>query len=152
MRTFIAIMVICVVASGVLLFLHIRQTEVRSTESDLCWGTPCERVNHRRDNHGLVLLRQKAGLTDIADDWAHHLAVTQDLIHNPNLKDLVCCWSLVGENVGYGPDEKTIFLAFMASPEHRDNILEPRYRLIGIGRERDITGRLWLVQVFKRPL
>jgi hypothetical protein len=39
----------------------------------------------------------------------------------------------IGENVGMGGDELTIQDAFMASPHHRDNILDSGFNQVGIG-------------------
>lgn len=139
---------VCVVT----LVLLVRSQPTPPVEADeLCWGLPCELVNDARADHGLPLLEQRGGLSRVADDWAHELAAKGVLRHNPDLTAQVCCWRVVAENVGYGPDVRTVHQAFMASPEHRDNILDPRFRRIGIGRERDPLGVLWLVQVFKDP-
>jgi uncharacterized protein YkwD len=44
---------------------------------------------------------------------------------------------VVGENIGWGNDvlatPRAMVRGWMHSPEHRANILEPRYRVIGIG-------------------
>jgi uncharacterized protein YkwD len=117
----------------------------------LCWGKTCELVNQARADKGLKPLRQRGSLSDVADDWAHVLATTRVLKHNPRLFSQVNNWTLIAENVGYGPDVRTIHRAFMASPEHRENILEPRFNALGIGKERDTLGTLWIVQIFKRP-
>jgi hypothetical protein len=38
-----------------------------------------------------------------------------------------------GQNVGMGPDCDAIDSAFMASPEHRGNILDPHFTKVGVG-------------------
>jgi hypothetical protein len=59
-------------------------------------------------------------------------------------------WRWVGENVGYGPDWRTVETAFMNSPGHRANILDRDYSQIGIGVV--ISGnRIWITQVFRSP-
>lgn len=50
-----------------------------------------------------------------------------------------------GQNLAWGddsPSARTIVNAWMASPEHRANLLDPAYRLTGVGVARE---RGWLV-------
>jgi len=42
-------------------------------------------------------------------------------------------WQSLGENVGVGPTCAKIAQAFMNSPEHRRNILDPSYASVGLG-------------------
>ena len=46
---------------------------------------------------------------------------------------------LVGENIAWGSGilgtPRSLMNAWMNSPEHRDNILQPRYREIGVGAD-----------------
>jgi hypothetical protein len=63
----------------------------------------------------------------------------------------LCCWVIVGENVGSGPSEAVINAAFMASPEHRANILRVAYRQIGVGYVIDRNGTLWVSEIFRQP-
>jgi uncharacterized protein YkwD len=110
-----------------------------------------DRLNELRVNHGVRPLDQKDGLQEIANDWADHLAATGVLIHNPKLAVDVCCYQTVGENVGYGPDWLTVFQAFMDSPEHKANMLDPIWHTVGIGHQLDANGTAWIVIVFKDP-
>lgn len=63
----------------------------------------------------------------------------------------------VGENLALGnfKDEKELVDAWMASPGHRENILKPKYKEIGIAVERGIfEGKetFLAVQIFASPL
>jgi uncharacterized protein YkwD len=74
----------------------------------------------------------------VAHAWAKHLARSGTLAHNPDLTAQITkrCpeWTAIGENVGvvYGEGVDPLFRAYMNSPEHRANILDRRYRQIGI--------------------
>lgn len=61
------------------------------------------------------------------------------------------CYELAGENIGWDtdPDEAApaaIHEMFLASPEHHDNIVEPRWDAIGVGAFKAPDGRkMWTV-------
>lgn len=80
----------------------------------------------------------KAGLRSIALNWAKHLASAGALEHNPNLVKQVTkvCpnWTTLGENVGEssGNNANSLFSAYMHSPEHKANILNSHYTVVGI--------------------
>lgn len=60
-------------------------------------------------------------------------------------------WALAGENVGMGSlsDPGGLFKAFRQSPEHRRNMLRPRYNRISVGVARNPeTGQLFLTYWF----
>lgn len=114
-------------------------------------GTYLARLNTERANHGLPALRMRSDLTSVADGWAAHMAAAQTLAHNPSLATAVTNWQAVGENVGEGPSISTLDAAFMASPEHRANVLDPSYRDVGIGVvQRD--GTMWITVDFRDPM
>jgi uncharacterized protein YkwD len=58
-------------------------------------------------------------------------------------------WSLWGENVGVTTGTVAeLQAAFMASPLHRANILDRRFRRVAVGTYRDDRGFLWVTIVF----
>ncbi len=63
---------------------------------------------------------------------------------------------LVGENIYYCSVYSDIYnvdyahRAFMASPGHRANILEPRFAKVGIGIYRNAKGEFWVTEMFSR--
>jgi len=63
-----------------------------------------------------------------------------------------CHLSSSGENiaVGYTSGREVVDTGWMHSAGHRENILRPSYRLMGIGAHRDASGRWWVSQVFGR--
>ena len=64
--------------------------------------------------------------------------------------------ALVGENIFYASVTNAVYNAdyahqrLMASPDHRENILEPRFTKVGVGLYRDPQGRFWVTEMFLR--
>ena len=115
------------------------------------------KVNASRSQHGLPALTMMSDLHSLATSWSAHMASGgcgggEDICHNPNLTSDVHNWQAVGENVGVGPDVNAIEDAFMNSPEHRANILDPDYTEIGIGTAVGKDGRLYVTQDFRKPM
>lgn len=97
-------------------------------------------INSARRSAGLHPLTVVPGTTDVARRWAWKLAGAERLWHNPSIiGDLEHAgsgaWTDIAENVGYGPAQQphTLFSAYMHSPEHRANILDPSVRYLGVG-------------------
>ncbi len=107
-------------------------------------------TNQARAAVGLSGLSVSADLTAAATHQAQRMAAADALFHTPNLGAGLCCWAMVGENVGDGPSAAVIQAAFMASPEHRANILRAAFNQVGIGYVIDSHGTLWVSEVFRR--
>jgi uncharacterized protein YkwD len=61
-------------------------------------------------------------------------------------------WSAYGENIAWGqPDAGTVMNAWMNSPGHRANILDCRFRNVGIGLAYNARGIPFWTQDFGRP-
>lgn len=107
-----------------------------------------DRVNTIRAEHGVrTLLPSPAAMTK-AQAWAEHLAAAGKLEHSDLWADMPDGGHAVGENVGTGPTLAAIDDAFMASPEHRANLLDPQWNWVGTGVAHDTRGTLYVVQVF----
>lgn len=115
-------------------------------------STILSQVNASRAAAGLRPLALSGDLSAVAYAWSRHLASSGVLAHNPNLTGQVGDWQVLGENVGYGPTVSDVETAFMNSPHHRANILEPRYTQIGLGVVADSSGTVWVTQVFRTPM
>lgn len=114
-------------------------------------------TNASRTSDGLPALALNAQLNAVAQAWADRLAAAGVLSHNPALRNQVSDWSVLGENVGMAGDVPTVQAAFMASPPHRANILDPRYTQMGVGSATSIYPScgckvLWVVVDFRRPM
>lgn len=92
-----------------------------------------ESVNTDRINNGIPTLIVSAQLNTKAQSWADNLARVGTLSHS-NLSDGVTAhWCFLGENVGYGGSVAQVEAAYMASPAHRDNILNTKPQFVGTG-------------------
>lgn len=79
--------------------------------------------------------------------WA--MVRQQKLYHTPSdtLRHRITNWTILGENVGVGGNVESLHKAFMDSPAHRENILYPTFRYVGVGvLKRD--GRMWVTVIF----
>lgn len=107
-------------------------------------------VNQERAAAGLPALETSPELADVAARHSERMAASADLHHNPNLGSEVSNWQRITENVGRGPDVRTVHEALMASASHAANILDAHVSQIGIGIVSD-GGSVWVTQVFRQP-
>ena len=108
-------------------------------------------INVARQQNGLKPLRVVTDLTRLARSWSNSMAVAGDIWHNPRLTRQVGAWRVVGENVGVGGVVGQLNAAFMASPDHRANLLSSAYTEIGVGVVRH-NGTLYVTEDFRRPV
>ena len=109
------------------------------------------RIAQERAAHGLPGLEIAGDLQEVARRQAQRMADQGRKFHNPNLASEVGGdWTLVAENVGFGPTVDDVHQAFMASPAHRDIILHPDLTHVGVGVVQGGDGRLWVAEVFER--
>ncbi len=79
-----------------------------------------------------------------AQDWAERLAKKGSLSHSNLAAGYTTgTWCRLAENVGMGPNLATIHQAFMNSPGHRANILNPAFTHMGTGVAK--KGNTWFV-------
>jgi Cysteine-rich secretory protein family len=114
-------------------------------------------TNTARVSAGLAPLTVNAQLNAVAQAWANKLAAAGTLSHNPAVRTQVTNWTVLGENVGMAGDVPTVQNAFMHSPEHKANILDPRFTQMGVGSATSIYPScgcpvLWVVVDFRRPV
>jgi len=113
-------------------------------------GTLASLVNRDRAAHGVPALARSASLDAIAVTWAHHMADSGRMSHNPNLATQAPAgWRALGENVAMGqPTPEAMEAAWMASPGHRANILGD-YTHVGVAFL-VANGQVWGVEVFAK--
>ncbi|MFD1827405.1 CAP domain-containing protein [Mumia zhuanghuii] len=107
-------------------------------------------TNLERRAYDRRALSRSRCLDRYAQRAANRIAASGRLVHQ-NLKPVLrrCGGWKVGENIAYGYRwPRHVVDAWMDSPGHRANILEPRYRRIGVGVRRDSRGVVWVSQVF----
>ena len=119
------------------------QTLAQARSATLCL------LNRERSAHGLPALRTQKTLRTIAMRYADLMVSQRFFDHvSPGGSTLgsriassgyvrrTVSWS-AGENIAWGSDVEatpaSIVVAWMHSPPHRRNILDPRFREIGIG-------------------
>lgn len=91
-------------------------------------------VNALRSSVGAPALRIDGNLSSLAQGWAARLAQQGALSHTPDLSAGVTGdWTKLGENVGLGPGTDAIFHAFVDSPAHYANLVDPSFTHMGIG-------------------
>ena len=108
-------------------------------------------VNSSRAGAGLAPLAEDAGLDQLALAHTQSMIARSTLFHTADLAAAFTearpDWVRAGENVGVGPSVPSVDAAFMASPEHRANILGA-YTLAGTAVVRGPDGRVWITQEF----
>jgi uncharacterized protein YkwD len=112
-------------------------------------GRMLELLNQTRRNHGLVGFRLNFDLSHTSWRHSRRMADRNQLFHTYDLYDAVRAYgpSTWGENVGAADWLKPLRRCWMRSRLHRANILNPRFRRIGIGVVK-ARGRLWVTTIF----
>jgi uncharacterized protein YkwD len=117
--------------------------------------------NTQRANNGLAGLALDARLVQVARQRAQDMATKNYFSHtSPSgetaftiLDQIGYAYQLAGENIARNnyPDTQSVQVAmtgFMNSPAHRDNILEPVYKRVGIGVAFGADGMKYFAVVF----
>ena len=110
-------------------------------------------TNKHRLANDLKELRRTDCVQRFAVEQAKAMARREEMYHQelgPVMEE--CGLSRVGENVaeGYRTGRSVVNEGWMKSPGHRANILDPAYRLMGIGARKGPDGRWYVAQVFGR--
>jgi uncharacterized protein YkwD len=112
-------------------------------------NTMLQLVNRSRASHGLHALNLHFAVSSFAWHHSQRMARRNTVYHSSDVFSEVRQYGATywGENVGNAYTLPNIERAFMASPEHRANILKPLYRRIGIGIVR-AHGLVWVTLDF----
>lgn len=103
------------------------------------WGAAEEqafvdKINQLRASLGLATLAIDVELTTQARVWSQTMKDAGSIFHTTKLDAGISAdWEKLGENVGVGGTVDALFDAFVASPKHYENLVDPSYRFIGIG-------------------
>jgi uncharacterized protein YkwD len=104
----------------------------------------------RADEHLRPLAEDRPDLTAMARSWSASMAQDQGISHR---RDLTAAapddWLRVGENVGVGDSIATLHDAFVASPMHHRNLVDPDFDTIAVGVVVEV-GHLWVTENFMR--
>jgi uncharacterized protein YkwD len=95
-------------------------------------------VNQERALHGLPVLKVSAKLNRSAQNWNNWMVGSGQFTHGSNFAGRISAvsydWQTAGENIATGfPTPRAAVQAWMASPDHCRNILDPNFRDIGTG-------------------
>jgi len=114
-------------------------------------------TNLERTSAGISVLGEQSYLTEVAGLRAGEIIIRLDSDHRrPDgrewqtiLNDYGVVYILAGENLAAGQlSPAEVVRAWMNSPDHRRNMLNPDFGHLGIGVRMDQTGRLYWVQLF----
>jgi cell division septation protein DedD len=91
-------------------------------------------LNQVRANAGLPTLTVNSQLSNLSRGHAQVMADAGDIFHaDPISAGYSGAWSKIGENVGVGANVQVLVDAFVASPGHYANIVDPSFTQIGVG-------------------
>lgn len=92
------------------------------------------RINAVRADAGVRPVDIDSTLTNVARRWAYKMALDGHISHRRDLSiGAPPTWMFLGENVGQGYDVQSLHDAFVASPTHYANLVNPRFESIGVG-------------------
>jgi uncharacterized protein YkwD len=110
-------------------------------------------VNQSRAEAGLRSLKPNVVLSMKADAWAQKLRDECALSHSRLADGAPKEWIKLGENVGFGGSIDQVHTAYLNSPGHRANIMDPAFTSMGSAAVwGDCSGqhRVFTVQVFMK--
>ena len=104
-------------------------------------------VNQQRNARGLPSLTASPQLDSSAQAWTNVMVATGNFTHGPGtafagrISAAGYNWQFAGENIaaGYGTPSAAVG-AWMASPDHCRNILDPSFRNVGTGESTGAVG------------
>jgi uncharacterized protein YkwD len=128
-------------------FVAPKHAEATVTSSEISLGS---QINHARTTSGRARMSLSGSLSDYARRWSANMASKNRLYHNASLGTWLrnFSWRILGENVGVGSSTSQIYVAFMNSAPHRANILDRRFRSMGVGVVVK-NGRTWVTVIFR---
>jgi hypothetical protein len=90
-------------------------------------------INQVRAASGAEPLVVNQELARVARQWTLKMKSDGDISHNPELsKQVNASWRKLGENVGVGPDVPMLHDAFIKSPAHLKNIVDPAFDQVAV--------------------
>jgi len=110
-------------------------------------------VNQVRSGRGVRSLPDNDGLRWMARRQAQAMSAAGYIFHTPNLQGAADAqampWLSLGENVGKGPSVEAVHQAFLSSPGHLSNVVNPTFDAVGVGATADASQQaLYFTQSF----
>jgi uncharacterized protein YkwD len=107
------------------------------------------RINSLRASKGLNQLQVSGELVGVARAWTDRMVSAGQISHNPNLGSQVSgAWTKLGENVGVGHNVDGLMQAFINSPSHYANLVDPAWTFVGVGVSHAPDGRIYTTHNF----
>jgi len=107
------------------------------------------RINDLRASKGLPDLAVHPNLVDKARAWAATMGAAGRIWHSTLSDGITADWRKLGENVGMGGSVGPLHDAFIASPKHYANLVDPEFNYIGIGVVH-VGGTLYVSEMFMK--
>jgi uncharacterized protein YkwD len=123
---------------------HARAAVAKKPQEEMLSLTNDARSHHRKSDLAL-----DAQLSRYASKHSRAMAREGTLFHTADLASKLkgLDWSMGGENVGVGSSIEDVQAAFMASKDHRGNILQKAYDHAAIGIV-ESDGVIWVTVIF----
>ncbi|HVE45398.1 MAG TPA: CAP domain-containing protein [Acidimicrobiales bacterium] len=140
------VVAMCVVLSGATALAGPAAADTGSDEMAFV-----QKLNELRAAHGLSALGTKGELFEVARRWSGRMAAAGGISHNPDLAGQAPAnWARLGENVGIGPSVQALHEAFIASPLHFKNMIDPNFDWVGVGVVNGPPGIIYVTVNFMR--
>ena len=118
-----------ILALGVLsLFPTVANADTVSDEA-----TFVAKINELRASKGIAPLQVNANLVAKARAWSAGMAAAGKIWHSTLSEGVTEDWRKLGENVGMGGSVDGLHTAFVNSPKHYENLVDPAFSHVGIG-------------------
>jgi Cysteine-rich secretory protein family len=137
-KLFLRTFAIGALATAVLLPVTMRGASAQVTDVAADEAEFVRLINELRASKGAGPLTVHEELVRVARPWTVKMKAAGEISHNPDLaKQVNANWRKLGENVGVGPTVPMLHDAFVKSPAHLKNLLDPAFDSIGITIEYD---------------
>lgn len=134
---------------GLLMLLHphlVLHPVIDPGTAEACF---VQQTNATRASKGLSILPVSSSLASQARSHSAVMASSNSLYHS-TADQYPGNWTGLGENVGVGPTCDDIEAAFLASPHHYENIVNPQWTTLGIGVALSPDGgTVWVTVAFE---
>jgi hypothetical protein len=135
-----------ILALGVALVPAAAQADPVSDEA-----TFVAKINELRATKGLPALVVHENLVAKARSWAAEMAAAGKIWHSVLSDGITADWKKLGENVGMGGSVDGLHAAFVASPGHYANLVDPNFGHVGIGIV--VSGRtIFVAEMFMQMM
>jgi hypothetical protein len=134
-----------IVALGVSLFPAGAHADTVSDEASFV-----AKINDLRVGKGLPALQVNDNLVAKARGWAAGMAAAGRIWHSTLSDGITADWQKLGENVGMGGSVDGLHAAFVASPHHYENLVDPDFGYVGIGIVMSSSGTMFVSEMFMK--